>query len=48
MSNVRHKVFISYHHADQNEVDDFIQTFDQERKVFITRGLGNSGFLKTW
>jgi len=40
MSNVRRKCFISYHHADQNEVDDFIQTFDKERKVFITRGLG--------
>jgi len=40
MTLVRHKVFISYHHDDQKEVDDFIQTFDQERNVFITRGLG--------
>jgi hypothetical protein len=40
MSDVRHKCFISYHHADQGEVDDFIQTFDKERKVFISRGLG--------
>jgi hypothetical protein len=40
MSLVRHKVFISYHHDDQDEVDDFIRTFDEERDVFITRGLG--------
>ena len=40
MSDIRHKVFISYHHDDQDEVDDFIQTFDEERDVFITRGLG--------
>lgn len=40
MTEVRHKVFISYHHADQKEVDDFIATFDKERKVFITRALG--------
>lgn len=40
MSNVRHKCFISYHHADQNEVSDFVATFDHERNVFIARGLG--------
>ena len=40
MAIVRHKVFISYHHADQEKVDDFIETFDEERDVFITRGLG--------
>jgi len=40
MSKVRHRVFISYHHDDQDEVEDFIETFDHERKVFITRGLG--------
>jgi len=40
MSEVRHKVFISYHHDDQGEVEDFVETFDKERKVFITRGLG--------
>lgn len=37
---VRHKVFISYHHADQEEVNQFIDTFDRERRVFITRALG--------
>ena len=31
---VRHKTFISYHHADQEGVDDFIKTFDHERDVF--------------
>jgi len=40
MSEVRHKVFISYHHDDQDEVEEFIETFDYERKVFITRGVG--------
>ena len=42
MSEVKHKVFISYYHDDQNEIDQFIQTFDNERKVFITRALGMS------
>ena len=42
MSGVKHKAFISYHHDDQSEVDDFIQTFDYERKVFISRALGMS------
>ena len=40
MSLVRHKVFISYHHDDQDELDEFIETFDHERRVFISRGLG--------
>ena len=40
MSTIRHKVFISYHHADQDEVNDFIKTFDEERDVFIARALG--------
>lgn len=40
MIPVRHKVFISYHHDDQDEVESFIETFDYEREVFITRGLG--------
>lgn len=39
-TRVRHKVFISYHHDDQTEVDDFIKTFDEDRDVFITRALG--------
>lgn len=36
----RHKVFISYHHADQTEVDKFVNTFDKEKDVFIARGIG--------
>jgi len=40
MSDVRHRAFISFHHDDQDEVDDFIETFDHERKVFIARALG--------
>jgi len=41
MSNdVRHKVFISYHHADQVEANNFITTFSDERNVFIARALG--------
>ena len=38
--DTRHKVFISYHHEDQDVVDDFIQTFDEERRVFISRVVG--------
>lgn len=38
--SIRHKCFISYHHDDDDEVDEFIRTFDQERDVFIARGLG--------
>lgn len=40
LSEVKHKVFISYHHDDQDEVDKFIGTFDHEHKVFIARALG--------
>lgn len=40
MSTVRHKVFISYHHDDQNEINDFVRTFSDERHVFIARSLG--------
>lgn len=36
----KHKVFISYHHVDQKEVDEFIETFAEERNVFIRRGIG--------
>lgn len=36
----RRKCFISYHHADQNLVDDFIKRFDHKRDIFIARGLG--------
>lgn len=37
---VRRKCFISYHHADQAEVNAFIRTFDHQRNLFIARGLG--------
>lgn len=40
MAQVRHRVFVSYHHDDQNEVDDFVRTFADERHVFIARALG--------
>ena len=40
MTDIRHKVFISYHHDDQDEAEKFIETFDKERKVFIARALG--------
>ncbi len=40
MNNRRHKVFISYHHDDQDEVEDFVRTFADERNVFIARALG--------
>jgi hypothetical protein len=40
MAEVRHKCFVSYHHVDQGEVDNFIRTFDHERNAFIARGLG--------
>lgn len=41
MSTVRRKVFISYHHKDQTEVDKFISTFDKRRDLFIARALGS-------
>ena len=42
---VRHKTFISYHHADQEEVDNFIKTFDHDRDVFIARAVGSDQTL---
>lgn len=36
---VRHKCFVSYHHADQDEVEGFIDSFEE---VFIPRVLGIS------
>lgn len=42
MAEVRHKVFISYHHADKEEVDKFIEDFDDKHDVFIARALGMS------
>lgn len=38
----RRKCFISYHHADQDEVIDFVDTFDHAGDVFIRRLLGES------
>lgn len=38
---VRHKTFISYHQDDQEEVDEFIRTFDHDRDVFIARAVGS-------
>ena len=40
MSAVSHKVFISYYHDDQDEVENFIETFDDERNILIARALG--------
>jgi hypothetical protein len=40
MAEVRHKVFLSYHHDDQAEVRSFCKTFDDEREVFIAGALG--------
>ncbi|GFK17951.1 TIR domain-containing protein [Corynebacterium glutamicum] len=39
-NKTRHKCFISYHHADEAEVEAFIQQFDHNRDVFIARGIG--------
>lgn len=38
--SVRRKCFISYHHADQAEVEKFLRTFDDVRDTFIKRALG--------
>ena len=40
MGNIRHKIFISYHHTDKDEVNDFIEEFDVKHDVFIARALG--------
>src|SRR3712207_3248878 len=37
---VRHKCFISYHHADEEMVAHFVDTFDHQHDVFIRRRLG--------
>ena len=42
---VRHKSFISYHHGDQEEVDEFIKTFDHDRDVLIARAVGSDQTL---
>ena len=38
----RHRCFISYHHDDEAEVQAFIQKFDHNHDVFISRGIGAS------
>ena len=38
---VRHKTFISYFRGDEEEVAEFIATFDHERDVFIARAIGS-------
>lgn len=38
----RHRCFISYHHGDESEVKEFIETFDHGHDVFISRGIGAS------
>lgn len=40
MAIVRRKCFISYHHADQDDVSKFVQSFDHMQDAFIARGLG--------
>jgi hypothetical protein len=41
VDKVRHRTFITYHQEDQDEVDEFIKTFDHERDVFIARAVGS-------
>jgi len=40
--HTRHKTFVSYHHDDEDEVDDFINFFDHDHDIFISRGIGAS------
>ena len=35
MGTIRHKCFLSYHHADQDLVRNFIEKFDEDGDVFI-------------
>lgn len=39
-SSITRKCFISYHHDDQKYVDEFVNTFDEKKGVFIARALG--------
>lgn len=41
-SKTRHKCFISYHHADEDEVQNFIEIFDYNQDALIARGIGAS------
>ena len=40
IQHTRHKCFISYHHADEDEVRRFITDFDHDQDILITRGIG--------
>ena len=40
MAVVRRKCFISYHHADQDAVNQFVRDFDHAHNTLIARGLG--------
>ena len=42
---IRRKVFISYHHDDQKEVEDFIKKFDEYHDVFLSRAVGMTNDL---
>src|SRR4051794_8917026 len=42
MPIVRRKCFISYHHADEAEVNDFIKVYDGMHDAFIARGIGEA------
>jgi len=42
MSAIRHKMFISFHHDDQKEIEKFIEEFDEKKDIFISRALGMS------
>ena len=37
---IRRKVFISYHHADADEIRRFVNAFDHGADAFIARGIG--------
>lgn len=39
-ATIRRKVFIAYHHADEEAVTRFMKRFGERNKVFITRALG--------
>ncbi|MDP1693441.1 MAG: TIR domain-containing protein [Burkholderiaceae bacterium] len=39
-TQIQRRCFVSYHHADQAEVDEFIRTFDHAHNLFSARGLG--------
>ncbi len=39
----KRKVFISYHHDDQREVDEFIDRFSRRESIFIPKMLGSGG-----